>query len=137
MTWYGWSLQVCYPSAPPKPLCTSLRGAVPRVHASGQSAARVDASRRARRAALRRTCITCIGIERFAGAALTASRTFQRIAVMQRANQRNPERCYSTKMQPHYLCARDSHLLFCGIGVLPVGPIAVTCRTTSPSLAHA
>src|SRR5258705_5868784 len=27
--------------------------------------------------------------------------------------------------------------LFCGIGTLPVGPIAVTCRTTSPSFAQA
>ena len=27
--------------------------------------------------------------------------------------------------------------LFCGIGMLPVGPIAVTCKVTSPSFAHA
>jgi putative ABC transport system substrate-binding protein len=27
--------------------------------------------------------------------------------------------------------------LFCGIGTLPVGPIAVTCKITSPSFAHA
>src|SRR6267143_1417955 len=28
-------------------------------------------------------------------------------------------------------------LFFCGIGTLPVGPIAVTCKITSPSFAHA
>src|SRR6267378_1863705 len=27
--------------------------------------------------------------------------------------------------------------LFCGTGTLPVGPIAVTCKITSPSFAHA
>jgi hypothetical protein len=32
------------------------------------------------------------------------------------------------------LCLRPH--CFCGIGVLPVGPIAVTCKITSPSFAH-
>ena len=33
------------------------------------------------------------------------------------------------------LCLRPH--CFCGIGVLPVGPIAVICKITSPSFAHA
>src|SRR2546430_6393930 len=45
--------------------------------------------------------------------------------------------CHGAHPEPtsSALCLRPH--CFCGIGVLPVGPIAVTCKITSPSFAHA